>query len=850
MKFLNTKYLITLILISMGFGSSLPSGVSIHKLNNGMDVILIENKSLPMVGANVVVKTGSAYETYATSGMSHMLEHLLFNGTTTRKQKELYDDGDRIGAYNNANTGEYYTNYMMVTPTEHIQSGMKIQADMLFNSILPEEKYDKEKGIVLEEIAQSLARPGTQIETDIQSILFDGHSLSLPTLGTYSTIESLPLPPVREYYEGNYVPNNMILSVIGHFDSEEMLEWVKDIYGKPGPGSVYRSQDADFNTGFETPKKNSTITFHRSHSDSTTIIHLAFELPEHPVSGFFDLMENILSEKMETLEAASKKKFGKSVQSIKGEIRKSPIRNYLIAKATLIASDQLDDLIHFLSNEIRSIKLNIKKDAISVFATSKKTSFYKSLEKPHMFGIYNAHIFAQKGIDGFLSSFDESLYGKAAETLKKFRIESEPTVIIHHPMDSKEKNESGTKSVILFDHDGSGTTLIAKQNASSPLLAVHYLMKHKSNLENEFGENAAKILHNCFGQRMKSEKIQKQIAPFGFTFTVNDNPWIPMDDIYLHDDFGYIRVEGLADDMDDAIGFLNNTFLNFTPTEEEFNKANAPSHGGYGGMSHKNIAKEKFNTLVDKYIYPKTLEQIELPQLTYESLLIFAGKYWAPENAIVSVVSPASPEDVNQLFSGFGSNEEKDTIIPNEKSYQLNSKSVTIDEDGGGAQSYLFWGFMKDVEPKDKPALTALSLILKDKIVFDIREKQGMAYRMHAGISLKKNKALFSINFGTRPENADVLIPQFPGFFSKNMLNDVDNATLEKSVNMYLGRMMFRRLSSINQAYYLGHSFYFDGDMNSDSEFLERLKSVTLDDLKYVAKKYMDAKNPISITVR
>ena len=850
MKYVQIKYIIALVLLSAGFGSPLPSGVSIHRLNNGMDVILIENQSLPMVGANVVVKTGSAYETYATSGMSHMLEHLLFNGTTTRIQKELYDDGDRIGAYNNANTGEYYTNYMMVTPTDHIQSGMEIQADMLFNSILPEEKYDKEKGIVLEEIAQSLARQGTQIEKDIQSILFNGHSLSLPTLGTYSTIESLPLPPVRDYYEGNYVPNNMILSVIGNFDSEEMLEWVKDIYGKPGPGSVYRPQDVDFKTGFELPEKNNTKIFHRSHSDSTTLIHLAFELPRNPVPGYFDLMENILSENIENLEIASKKNFDKSLQSLKGEIRQSPIGNFLIAKATLIESDHIDGLTQFLSNGIMSFKFSIKKDAVSVFETSEKTSFYKSLEKPHMFGIYNAHIFAQKGIDGFLSSFDESLYENAAETLKKIRMNGEPTVIIHHPMDSNEKNESLSDAVKLFDHDGSGTSLIAKQNASSPLLAVHYLMKHKASLENTFGKDAAKILHNCFGQRMKSEKIQKQIAPFGFTFTVNDNPWIPMDNIYLHDDFGYIRVEGLADDMDAAIGFLNKAFLNFIPTEDEFNKANDPSHGGYGGMSHKNMAKEKFNSLVDKHIYPEIIEQSEPPKLTYDSLIAFAKEYWVPENAIISVVSPATPEDVNQLFSGFGSNNEIDTTTPNEKRYQLNFESVTIDENGGGAQSYLFWGFMKEVNPKDKPALTALSLILRDKIVFDIREKQGMAYRMHAGISIKKEKALFSINFGTRPENADVLIPQFPGFFSLNMLNDVDSATLEKSVNMYLGRMMFRRLSSINQAYYLGHSQYFDGNMNSDSEFLEGLKSVTLDDVKRVAKKYMDGKNPISITIR
>ena len=131
---------------------TLPKGVSVYELNNGMKVLLIENPALPMVGANVVVKIGSAFETFSTSGMSHMLEHLLFNGTTLRAQKQLYDDVDRIGGYNNASTAEFYTNFMMVTPAENIKRGMEIQADMLFNSILPAEKFEKEKGIVLEEI--------------------------------------------------------------------------------------------------------------------------------------------------------------------------------------------------------------------------------------------------------------------------------------------------------------------------------------------------------------------------------------------------------------------------------------------------------------------------------------------------------------------------------------------------------------------------------------------------------------------------------------------------------------------------------------------------------------------------
>ena len=67
---------------------------------------------------------------------------------------------------------------------------------------------------------------------------------------------------------------------------------------------------------------------------------------------------------------------------------------------------------------------------------------------------------------------------------------------------------------------------------------------------------------------------------------------------------------------------------------------------------------------------------------------------------------------------------------------------------------------------------------------------------------------------------------------------------------MYLGRMMFRRLSSINQAYYLAHSYYFDGDIYADGEMLDALKKVTLNDVKRVAEKYLQVSNPVEVIVR
>ena len=89
---------------------------SVFYLDNGMEVILIENHASPMITAFTIVKTGSRNEDAATNGSAHFLEHLLFNGTKNRTQQELYNEMDYYGGYNNAHTGPDYTNFMILMP--------------------------------------------------------------------------------------------------------------------------------------------------------------------------------------------------------------------------------------------------------------------------------------------------------------------------------------------------------------------------------------------------------------------------------------------------------------------------------------------------------------------------------------------------------------------------------------------------------------------------------------------------------------------------------------------------------------------------------------------------------------
>jgi predicted Zn-dependent peptidase len=835
---------------------SLPEGVFVYRLDNGMEVLLIENPGLPMTGVNVVIKTGSAYETFTTSGMSHMLEHLLFNGTESRTQKELYDAVDLIGGYNNANTGTYYTNYMMVTPAENIAKGMEIQADMLFHSVLPEEKFEKEKGIVLEEIARSLENESSQMERNVKSVLYNGHALSLPTLGTYATIESMNRDDVYTYYKNNYVPNNMIMSVVGNFKTDSMLVLINKIYGKEKPDIVKRPINSEWLLGFDVPVEQTDQSggvYQRFYKGEKQVLQLFYPLPADWSEAYYIIFNEILSKVKPELTAKLDKAFPKISESLEIETIQSPIKSFL--KVSLVVSDQgqLNEMTNAINKEIKKLKFQIPEESIKFLATGKKTTFLKNVEKPHMFGIYNASIFAESGIEGVLESYSTSTYMPAALDLQTYFIWENPVIIIQTPLikDTSEDLEA-VKNTQLFSDPSSGLTLIVEENPKSALLAIHILLKHKAQYESQTGKESAKILHDCLEQRLTSVDNQRISNQFGLTYKFNDNPFIPMDNIYLDPDFSYIRVEGLATDIKGVIDYLKGQLSQFLPTESEYQQAMAKSKRPMMSMG-SNKASELFTKTYKAHIYePRTYSENSQP-VSYEQLTDLAKAYFHPSNMIISVVSPLQPDTINTLFKWNTDPLNDSFSISNEtmtSKLKMQSEPVNEELEQGGERSFLFWGFVNIAEEKDKPALKALDLLLSDYIIFDVREKQGRAYRMKAGANVTGNHVLFYISLGTRPANIDPLLSQIPGYFDQNIIEKFTEFELQKSLNMYLGRMMFRRLSSINRAYYLGHSQYFHNDINYDADFHEALKNVTLEEVRTVAQKYMIVKNPVTVIVR
>ena len=192
----------------------------VFDLSNGMKMILIEKHANPMIASMIYVKAGSKYETEFNNGITHFLEHLLFDGTKTKSRTDITEGIRSKGGYINAFTRKDFTAYMTVMPKDFIEYGIQTQADMLFGSIFPKEELAKERKIVIEEIKKDRDSVQEQVFDFFESQVFANTPYARPVLGYENIISTIKRDEIVDYYHTYYKPNNMIALIIGDFQKD------------------------------------------------------------------------------------------------------------------------------------------------------------------------------------------------------------------------------------------------------------------------------------------------------------------------------------------------------------------------------------------------------------------------------------------------------------------------------------------------------------------------------------------------------------------------------------------------------------------------------------------------------
>src|SRR4029078_1535184 len=188
-----------------------PQNGDIAVLSNGLRVLFLESRSNPMVASTVAVLSGVRDETPATNGASHFLEHMLFDGTTSRTQEQIQTDAEFIGGYNNATTRDELTLFMMLVHRDKLAAALDIQADMLFRSTIPAAAFERERKVVLEERARDSSDPGYGPEQFFKSRYYAGTPRALPVLGAAASVGRITRDAVDAYYRKHYRPERMVL---------------------------------------------------------------------------------------------------------------------------------------------------------------------------------------------------------------------------------------------------------------------------------------------------------------------------------------------------------------------------------------------------------------------------------------------------------------------------------------------------------------------------------------------------------------------------------------------------------------------------------------------------------------
>ena len=201
-------------------------------LDNGLQVVAVENARAPIVVHTLWYKVGAADEPPGKSGVAHFLEHLMFKGTPTVPSGRFSKIVAANGGTDNAFTSQDYTAYVQRVASDKLELVMRMEADRMTNLRLTDEKAEPERGVVQEERRQRTANsPSAQLYERRRAVTYLRHPYRISVIGWKSEIDGLTAEDALAFYRRHYAPNNAILIVAGDATADEVRRLAEKYYG-------------------------------------------------------------------------------------------------------------------------------------------------------------------------------------------------------------------------------------------------------------------------------------------------------------------------------------------------------------------------------------------------------------------------------------------------------------------------------------------------------------------------------------------------------------------------------------------------------------------------------------------
>ena len=852
-----------------------------YKLANGQKVVIV-----PKDGTTVVktyVNTGSMNEPDNLRGISHYIEHNLFNGSEDLGDKVFFDEVNKMGANTNASTSFSVTDYFIssnLLDDTDLENKIKLHAGMIQSPKFLLDKLEKEKNIVNSEINMCLSEDENIGFTQTIKNLFNIKSSSSDLVaGSTDNITALTRDDVVKYFNNNYYPANMTTVITGEVNPDETMKLVSKYFNSQKVPNLNRHFEAM--TPIDKPVRQDLIS---SKSEGGASIFLGFVGPENnnsediiKINALYTLLGDLANSRFSSLE----QKYSTGVSLQKERVSSRPNDKSMLVFETEVKEDYVEPFLKDLYSNISKIAVNPPSEKeLTAIKNKMKMGHDRWLECSHALN----HTVASSILDGrseYLSKYNEMIDKLTAQDIsniaKKYLDLNKVALTVVHPSNTKpediNKNYNTTEGISFTGTNKK--TPIKMENVSEYKLPNNYdVIFNDTNsdvidfhyfLDNDNYEFKNSVVADVLDSMLMYGGTAKQsYAEISSEF---DTLGATADIAAIPEGMGF-SARFPKDNLQKVLDLAKENVLTPNFSEKNFKQAVKRCSDAYS--THEVSPFDKF----DKAMFKNTSREVSvddkksaLSSVTLDDVKALYKDILEKSEGQVVVSGPFSkhPELKTMIFNNIGAlNSVKPKTIELKNSYIPQDKTEVYTAENKKNQARIVEGFKFKYSQniKDSVCLSLLNEILggspSSRLFSDLREQRHLAYAVSSSYSVVDNIGSMCLTIGTTTENKETGEQTFDNIkksidgFNENIqkikTEKVTPEELEAAKKALKTSILSPlEMNSAKTSILLGaaKSPYGLGYVNKK---LELIDSITADDILHTAQNVFSSKPIYSIT--
>jgi zinc protease len=860
-------------------------GVVERDLPSGAKALLWPRPGSGTVLITVAVPAGSQDEPAGMGGLSHYLEHLLFDGFDDLDERGVTEAFERLSAYMNAFTREQATVYFALVPRADAVAAAELMAGMLTRSSIGPAVYEKEKNVILEELAKDHASPNGPREEKLRGVLWGGTPLEHPVGGSVESVGASTRDEVVRYWKTRYVPSGYRLLITGDLPVADLaaamepfsrlgqapsppirldpIEWAG--WGEwnaavppeapPSPGGM-----PGMGMGHGMPGKA------QGPSGGTLAVVVAAPDSLATSGTSLEVLSRWLGDPSGPLATALSPDFAREISVAR--LPREP-RDFLEIRVEAEIGVDPDELLSRFLGALDDAAGG--PDDAEVSAIQRAWAGERALNDQRL---HYAAVFYGEALAAGRGPLAESVAPSPVDpadvraATAELLAESTPRTRAGWIGDGGPGNRTALPAAVapaereaatvlrpgplgsLTTTLGNGVVVGILPEEGSDVFGIHLLVADRALREPADAPGVADLVHRLLpGGTMigGSRELARRMEWAGIDVKTADSPAIPFDNRYHVPDFSYVRIEGPAQSLTVALMMLAE-MVRVPAWDDEGWRSAAGDHNEEKKSDNRGSEKAQQLFLgsllgtdhpLARPVSGPTDASAASPEEVREVWEGWPSGYFAPDRLVVTVASPlAAQETLDLVMDAFsGGPDAEPTRGPYPEPMRA-GKPPTV-EIGEAPQVTLMWGRIAEVAPEDRAAVLVSMDALSDRMTAVIREREGLAYRLGAGVRPVPGGAwILSATVGTRPENGDRVAELLDELVADLAAAPISPDDLERLNARGRRTRMLRGLSAASRAYRVGRAL-FEGPGSTLAVDDGAYAAVTPKQVQSVVRKYL-----------